>query len=153
VTDSDTGTGSTPDPLGPDTGDTQTIEVDQFLPHPPAKVWLALTDPDLLGRWWASGDIAPVVGHEFTLDMGPWGKVACVVREVEPERRLVYSFTEDWTLTWRLVPEGDGTRLFLDHAGFDLDTPLHRNAFDTMGPGWRDEVFPRLDDLLATAGV
>lgn len=133
-----------------DAPDTQTLQVDQFLPHPPARVWRAITEPEMLARWWASGDIAPVVGHEFTLDMGPWGKVPCTVLEVEPEERLVYRFTEDWTLTWRLVPEGDGTRLFLDHAGFDLENPQHRFAFENMGPGWRSEVLPRLAQLLET---
>lgn len=133
---------------GTETDSTRTIEVDQFLPHPPAKVWRALTEPDLVSKWWATGDIAPVVGHQFTLDMGPWGKVPCAVLEVDPERRLVYRFTDDWTLTWRLVPEGHGTRLLLHHAGFDLDNPQHRFAFDNMGPGWRDSVLPRLADVL-----
>jgi hypothetical protein len=48
----------------------------------------------------------------------------------------------------RLVAEGTGTRLFLDHSGFDLDNPQHRFAFDNMGPGWRDQVLPRLATLL-----
>ena len=50
--------------------DTQALEVDQFVPAPPAAVWRALTEPELLARWWAAGDIRPEVGHEFTLDMG-----------------------------------------------------------------------------------
>ncbi|HEY8525527.1 MAG TPA: SRPBCC domain-containing protein [Acidimicrobiales bacterium] len=124
---------------------TETLHVDQFLPHPPAKVWRALTEPELLARWWAAGDIAPAVGHRFELDMGPWGKQPCEVLAVEPERLIAYTFgTDGWTLTWRLEPEGTGTRLFLEHAGFDLDQPMHRNVFDTMGPGWRDEVLPEL---------
>lgn len=59
----------------------------------------------------------------------------------------MYRFTEQWTLAWRLVPEGTGTRLFLDHSGFDLDDPRARTAFDRMGPGWRDTVLPRLGAL------
>lgn len=90
-----------------------------------------------------------VLGHEFTLDMGPWGQVPCRVTEVEPEERFVHTFGT-WTLTWRLVAEGNGTRLFLDHSGFDLDDDLGRNAHDTMGPGWRDEILPRLAPVLAT---
>lgn len=133
--------------------DTATIEVDQFLPHPPAKVWRALTDPDRLAAWWVTGDIAPTVGHGFTLDMGPWGKAPCTVLEVEPERKLVYTFTDAWTLTWRLEPEGTGTRLFLVHTGFDLDSALGRHAYDTMGPGWRDEVLPRLARVLDEVSV
>jgi uncharacterized protein YndB with AHSA1/START domain len=38
------------------------------------------------------GDVEAVVGHRFTLDMGPWGKQRCEVTQVEPERLLVYRF-------------------------------------------------------------
>ncbi|MFJ8104314.1 SRPBCC domain-containing protein [Streptomyces sp. NPDC096132] len=115
------------------------IHCDQFLPHPPAAVWKALTDPDLHARWWAAGDVRPIVGHRFTLDMGPWGQQPCEVLTVDPERLLRYSFAEgnlDTTITWRLEPEGTGTRLFLTHEGFDLDSPLGRAAFEGMGEGW-----------------
>lgn len=127
-----------------------TLRLDHFYAHPPSKVWRALTDPRILARWWAAGDIAPIVGHRFTLDMGHWGQQPCQVLQVEPERLLVFSFTESWTLTWRLVPEGNGTRLHLEHAGFDLNDRKARYAFETMGPGWRDEVLPRLAEALRT---
>ncbi|TQC47930.1 SRPBCC domain-containing protein [Rhodococcus sp. WS4] len=128
---------------------TTMISVDQFIAAPPAKVWRALTEPELLARWWASGDIAATVGHRFHLDMPGWGSVPCEVVEVEPERRLVYTFTENWTLTWNVVPEGTSTRLFLEHSGFDLDDKRSRDAFERMGPGWRDTVLPRLAGVAA----
>jgi len=128
---------------------TETIEVDQFVARPPAAVWEALTTPELLAKWWVAGDIAPVVGHTFLLEMPGWGNIPCEVLEVVDGERLVYSFGPAWTLHWRLVAEGEGTRLFLEHRGFDLDVPQHRFAFDRMGPGWRDEVLPRLADLVA----
>ena len=131
---------------------TTTISVDQFIAAPPAKVWRALTEPELLARWWAAGDIAATVGHRFHLEMPGWGAVPCEVVEVEPERRFVYTFTENWTLVWRLVPEGAGTRLFLDHSGFDLDDKRSRDAFERMGPGWRDTVLPRLAGVVADIG-
>jgi uncharacterized protein YndB with AHSA1/START domain len=31
--------------------DPTTIRVDQYLAHPPPKVWRALTDSDLIARW------------------------------------------------------------------------------------------------------
>lgn len=139
MTDAPTGSTEAPAPA---------IHVDQFLARPPATVWRALTEPELLARWWVSGDIRPVVGHAFLLDMPGWGQVPCAVLDVEPERRLAFTFGERWTLTWRLVPEGTGTRLFLDHTGFDLDDPMDRSALGNMGPGWRDEILPRLADAL-----
>jgi uncharacterized protein YndB with AHSA1/START domain len=128
--------------------ETATISVDQFIAAPPAKVWRALTTPELHARWWAAGDITATLGHRFHLEMPGWGSIPCEVTEVESERRFVYTFNESWTLAWRLEPEGDGTRLFLDHSGFDLDDHKGRDAFNRMGPGWRDQVLPALARLV-----
>ena len=110
-------------------------------------MWAALTDPEMHARWWAPGDVADVVGHEFHLEMPGFGSVPCRVVASEPHERFVYTFNEVWTLTWRLVPEGDGTRLLLEHSGFDLDDHRQRDACERMGPGWRDTVLPRLAEL------
>jgi uncharacterized protein YndB with AHSA1/START domain len=64
------------------------IQLTQYIDHPPAKVWAALTDPTLIAKWWAAGDIRPVVGHRFSFDMGQWGQQPCEVLAVEPERLL-----------------------------------------------------------------
>ncbi|MFG2696825.1 SRPBCC domain-containing protein [Kitasatospora sp. NPDC048407] len=130
-----------------------TITCEKFLPHPPAAVWKALTDPGLLARWWAAGDIRPVVGHRFALDMGNFGSQPCEVTEVDDQRLLAYRFAEgslDTTITWALHPEGRGTRLVLTHAGFDLGSPMGRQAFDGMGHGW-PHVLSRLDSVLGDA--
>jgi uncharacterized protein YndB with AHSA1/START domain len=131
---------------------THAVTIDQFIAAPPAIVWVAITTPDGLARWWVPGNIEATVGHEFLLEMPGWGNAACKVLEVEPERLLVYSFT-DWTLRWTLVPEGRGTRLILEHCGFDLDNPQHRFAFDNMGPGWRDDVLPRLASVAESDSI
>jgi uncharacterized protein YndB with AHSA1/START domain len=127
------------------------IECDQYLAHPPAVVWRALTDPELQARWWVPGDIKPVLGHRFSLDMGAWGDQPCEVIAVDPERLLAYTFAEgslDSTIAWRLEAEGSGTRLFLQHSGFDLDSPLGRQALEGMGRGW-PSLLHRLDRVLA----
>ncbi|MFE0173258.1 SRPBCC domain-containing protein [Streptomyces sp. NPDC059002] len=133
--------------------DNGTITCEKFLAHTPAAVWKALTDPDLHARWWAAGDVKPVVGHRFTLDMGNFGSQLCEVTEVEDERRLAYRFAEgtlDTTITWTLSPEGNGTRLVLTHAGFDLDSPMGRQAYEGMSKGW-PHVLERLDTVLGEA--
>jgi len=115
------------------------IRLTQFIHHPPARVWQALTDPALHGKWWASGDVKAEVGHRFSLDMGKWGKQACEVIAMEPERLLKYSFAPgmlNTTITWTLEAEGAGTRLHLEHSGFDLDSPMGKMAFEGMGGGW-----------------
>jgi hypothetical protein len=103
-----------------------------------------LVGPTGLWTRWVPGDIAATVGHRFHLQLPGWGPVPCEVIEVIPERKLVYTFNETWTLTWRLDADGDGTRLFFEHSGFDFDQKSDRDAFNRMGPGWRDKVLPQL---------
>lgn len=141
------------------TEDLTSIHVDEFLPHPAARVWQALTDPGLIARWLMPNDFKPVVGHRFTFRTDPVpqgdfdGIVHCEVLAVEPERLLRISWrggpTLSTTVTWTLVPEGTGTRLFLAHEGFDPDSPFDRVALRGMGGGWRSRVFPALAACLA----
>lgn len=128
------------------------IQVEHFYAHAPSEVWKVLTDPALHARWWAAGDVRPIVGHRFDLDMGRWGKQACEVLEVKHERVLKYRFAAgvlDTIITWRLTPEGSGTRLELTHEGFNLDSPMGRQALEGMKPGW-PKVLARLEAVLAT---
>jgi uncharacterized protein YndB with AHSA1/START domain len=115
------------------------IRIEHVYSQAPARVWRALTEPALVARWWAEGDIRAEVGHRFEMDMGPWGKQPCEVLAVETERLLRYRFAQptlDTIITWELAPEGSGTRLTLTHEGFDLDSPMGRRAFEGMKPGW-----------------
>jgi len=128
------------------------IELERVYAHPPADVWRALTTPELHARWWAAGDVRPVVGHKFDLDMGPWGKQPCEVLAVEPMRLLRYLFAAgalDTIVTWQLIPEGTGTRLKLTHEGFNLDTPMGRQALEGMKRGWPG-VIERLAQALVS---
>jgi uncharacterized protein YndB with AHSA1/START domain len=131
------------------------IETDHWYAHPPAAIWKALTDPALHAKWWAGGDVKAVVGHRFDLDMGKWGKQPCEVIAVEAERLLAYRFatgTLDSTITWRLVPEGAGTRLTLRHEGFNLDSPMGRQALEGMKPGW-PRILAHLDKVISEANA
>lgn len=124
------------------------ITVTKHIHAQPAAVWAALTDPGRLATWWAAGDVQPVVGHTFRLDMGPFGKQLCEVLAVEPEHLLSYSFGAgmlDTTITWTLEADADGTALTLEHAGFDLASEMGSTAYRGMGGGW-----PMIVDRLAT---
>jgi uncharacterized protein YndB with AHSA1/START domain len=137
--------------------DLRTITVDEFLPHPPARVWRALTEPALIEKWLMPGDFSPEVGHRFTFHTRPIphanfdGTVHCEVLAIEPERLLKISWSGgrlDSTVTWRLVAEGTGTRLFLEHAGFDVTDEIQAFSYKTMGSGWGSTVIPGLARLL-----
>lgn len=144
--------------------DLTAVRVDQFLAHPPAKVWRALTEPELLAQWLMPGDFRLAVGHRYTMRASPIpatgfsGIVQAEVLAFEPERMLRIGWRDadpsgaadaDWTITFALHPEGTGTRLFLIHEGFDPDNPLQQKARTIMGGGWRAHTMRRLDILLA----
>lgn len=130
-----------------------TIELDEFLPHPVAVVWDALTSRERLAAWLMPNDFVLEVGRRFKLDTGTWGMTECEVLAFEPERYLRYSWRNaplDTEVTWRLVPEGTGTRLLLEHRGFDH--PAQRAAYEGMRGGWRSIVRDGLRRHLATGG-
>ncbi|KYF57969.1 ATPase [Sorangium cellulosum] len=108
---------------------TESISFDFDLPHSPEKVWRALTDPALLAEW-----LLPVVG--FKLEPGAafmfktqaypgWdGTVNCQLVEIEPQRKLSYTWTVpflDTVVTFTLTPTASGTRLSLVQSGFKPD--------------------------------
>lgn len=137
------------------------IEVDQYYPHPPARVWRALTTPEVLEEWLMPNDFAPVVGHRFSFRSRPVartgfsGRIACQVLDLVPQQRLRISWadaddtdTAATTVTWTLRPEGSGTRLFVEHAGFDPDDTRQQLARSIMAGGWSSHVLRRLADLL-----
>lgn len=135
---------------------TATFEADEFLPHPPAKVWRTLTEPEFMDAWlMPTQGFAPVVGTRFRFVTSPVpqtnfsGLVECEVLEVDPMRLLRISWRSagtalDTVVTWELAPEGTGTRMLLTHAGFDLDDPEQARAFEIMNGGWRSHVLRRM---------
>jgi uncharacterized protein YndB with AHSA1/START domain len=134
--------------------DLATIEVDEFLPHPVSVVWEALTTSDRLKLWLMPNDFVPEVGHRFTFDTGTWGVTECEVLQIEHERLVRYSWRNgalDTEVIWRLVPDGTGTRVFLEHRGFDLAHPGQRFAYNGMRGGWRTNVLQALSVHLSNA--
>jgi len=107
------------------------IHIVRDYPHPPAKVWLAVTDPELIPLWTATGQgarpvgFAPVPGTRFQFVAKPvpgWrGIIDCEVLDVREPSLLRYSWTDDGTttyVTYRIEPHNGGTRFTYDHTGF-----------------------------------
>jgi uncharacterized protein YndB with AHSA1/START domain len=144
--------------------DTQTIVVDEVLPHAPEAIWKALTTSDLIGRWLKMPltGFEAVKGKHFTLKTtaaGAWdGVIQCEVLEVTPNQRLAYAWKSghegnvgygaplDTVVTWTLSRVDNGTRVRLVHSGFVL--PRNELAFKNMGEGWK-KVVPSIGVIAA----
>src|SRR4029434_10127946 len=70
---------------------TRFVIVERDIPHPPEKIWRALTQPHLIQEWLMKNDFQPVVGHDFKLS-ADWGAVDCRVTAVEPNKTLAYTW-------------------------------------------------------------
>ena len=109
------------------------IHIVRDYPHSPATVWRAVTDPELIPRWTATGEgarpagFAPVAGTRFQFVAKPrpgWrGIVDCEVLEAREPSLLRYSWAGDENgkrtfVTYRIEPHAGGTRFTFDHTGF-----------------------------------
>ena len=100
--------------------ETRSVVVERTFPYPPARLWRALTQPHMMAEWLMKTDFAPEVGRDFTLT-GDWGAVDCTVIEIEQERTLSYTWRAmglDSVVTFSLRPDGSGTHLRMEQAGF-----------------------------------
>ncbi len=75
---------------------TRSLVVEREMPHPPEKIWRALTQGSLIEEWLVKNDFQPVVGHRFNFratPMAQWNGVTdCEVLIVEPNNRLSSSW-------------------------------------------------------------
>src|SRR3974390_1680812 len=71
--------------------ETRSVVIEREIPHPPEKIWHALTQPHLIEEWLMKNDFKPVVDHKFNL-RGDWGAVDCQVLKVDPHKTLTYTW-------------------------------------------------------------
>lgn len=119
------------------------IKTELTLRASPSRVWRALTDPSQLSQWLMPAEFTAEVGASLSFDAGQWGLIHGEVLELVPERLLRISWRNpplDTTVTWTLEPLGSGTRLLMEHAGFDLDHPQQAMAHEQMGRGWSGKI-------------
>jgi uncharacterized protein YndB with AHSA1/START domain len=117
------------------------IKREMLIAAPAARVWEHITDPDKIAGWLMPNDFEPRAGREFTLDCNEQGKISCVVKEIVPLQKLVYSFQSKVTrietlVTLTLATEGNSTRLTLIHSGWDALPPGEQGIADMFGGGW-----------------
>jgi uncharacterized protein YndB with AHSA1/START domain len=127
--------------------ETKSIVVERLMPHPPEKVWRALTQPALIETWLMPNDFEPTVGKQFNFRvpaMGHWNGVTdCEVLAVEPNVRLAYSWNASGeeaatgvrtVVTWTLTPAEGGTYVRMEQSGF---RPQDEGNFQGAKYGWQ----------------
>lgn len=128
-------------------GPERVIERTVHFDAPIDRVWRAISREDELSKWF--GDDTRLVleaGADGAMIWEQHGSFALRVEEVDPPRRLVWSWVHEagvpfddapstrveWTLTSR---EGGGTTLSLRESGFRTDLHFRQNS-----EGWVEEL-------------
>lgn len=124
----------------------RSLIVERTMPHPPEKIWRALTTGPLIETWLMKNDFQPVVGHRFNFRATPvmgWNGVTdCEVLALEPPTRLVYSWNASGeqaqdglktVVTWTLTPVEGGVLVRMEQSGF---RPQDEPGYRGMGGGW-----------------
>jgi uncharacterized protein YndB with AHSA1/START domain len=134
------------------------IRIVRDYPHPPSKVWRALTVPALMALWGMRPEgFEPVAGNRFKLVAKPqpgWrGFVECEVLEAREPTVLRMSWVGDENgkatfVTYRLEAHEGGTRLTFEHSGF-AGVGGFLLAKLMMGPGWKKMLGVRFPEVLA----
>jgi uncharacterized protein YndB with AHSA1/START domain len=103
----------------------RSLVIEREMPHPPEKIWRALTQGALIEEWLMKNDFQPVVGHQFSFRSTPvpgWdGVINSEVLVIEPNSRLSYSWGTMGTMsmvTWTLTPTKAGTHIRMEQTGF-----------------------------------
>jgi uncharacterized protein YndB with AHSA1/START domain len=124
------------------------IQREILIPRAREQVWRAITESATLAEWMFPNDFEPRVGHHFTFRVPPNPKmgfdglvVRCEVLECEPPSRLAFSWSaggpvENTRVSFRLEPDGEGTRVFFEHSGFDVSVPFGEQALKGAEFGW-----------------
>lgn len=127
------------------TQNSRSLVIEREFPHPPQKLWRALTESTLLAQWMMNNDFAPAVGHKFQFRADPmpnWnGIVDCEVLIVDPLQRLSYNWGVgggesglQWVVEWTLTPTDGGTRVRMEQSGFGPD---QQAAYQGANYGWQ----------------
>ncbi len=112
-------------------GDRYVLRFERHYPHPPEKVWRAITDPAELKHWFPSsieGERVQGAKLRFLFEGAFEGATEGTMRVYDPPRVLEYSWDED-ILRFELVPDGKGCKLIFT----DSFTERSKAARDASG--------------------
>ena len=117
------------------------LRFERELSHPMDKVWAALTDPMVYGKWLAEkGEIELRIGGRVSM---PEHGIESTVTAIDPPKLIEYGWKgPDWdggTVRWELDTSDGGTRLVLTHRMRKLSEDEERDfrkRFPELPEGW-----------------
>ena len=112
----------------------------------PGRVWQALTDPEELNRWVATGaavDLRPGGTYSYGWEENGHSGYPLKVESLDPPHRLVHTWDDDGfveRVTWTLIPlrEGTATRLLLQH---EMHDPANGEGYRIGWPGFLNRLW------------
>lgn len=126
---------------------TRSVVVERLMPHPPQKIWRALTQGPLIEEWLMKTDFEPRLGHRFNFRTDPMpyrnGVLDCEVLTFEPHESLSYSWNASGAeaanglktvVTWTLTPTESGTLVRMEQSGFRAEEEAN---YQGALHGWR----------------
>jgi uncharacterized protein YndB with AHSA1/START domain len=131
--------------MGNSPAPTLTLVVERVFPHPPEKLWRALTESTLLAQWMMKNNFEPEVGHRFQFHSDPSSKwqyvMDCKVLAVDPPVRLSYIWSPSgfgadvpqMVVLFTLTPAQGGTHLRMEQSGIP----------DERGKTWADQSWQK----------
>lgn len=135
-----------------------TLRIQRLLPGPAERIWAYLTESDLRRRWLAAGDMEMKVGAPFEFTWRndeltdppgerPTGysdehRMQSRLTEVDPPRRLSFTWDGSGDVTFELEPQGNAVLLTVTHRRLP-----DRSSLLKVSAGWH----MHLDILVARA--
>lgn len=128
-----------------------TLKIERMLPGPVERIWAYLTHGELRRKWLAAGEMRMTKGADFELvwrndelsdppGIRPEGfseemRMTSTILDVDPPRRLVFSWGENGEVSFELEPMGKEVLL----------TVIHRRISDRknmllVGAGWHQHL-------------
>jgi len=124
------------------TATTRSLVIEREMPHPPEKIWRALTQGHLIKQWLLDNDFQPVVGHRFQFHQPPvpdWNGIidSRVLVVDEPNKQLSYTWGTlglETVVAWTLTPTKTGTLVRMEQSGFGTEQD---RAYKGAKYGWQ----------------
>lgn len=131
------------------TPDNDVVTLEIFIAAPRERIFQAITDPAQASQWWGRKD--QYYFNHFDMDVrvgGKWSTTGTKPQigdlevhgeflEIDPPRRLAYSWSSSWMpavtkVLWELDSQSNGTLVRLTHSGFAGDA----NQTQGHSHGW-----------------